>query len=166
MKVVLRQEVDNLGRRGDVVNVARGYARNYLLPKGLALEATPGNLKTIELKRKAWEVHEQRELTAAQALAARIADTPVRVTKKAGETETLYGSVTAAEIADLLRDRGIEIDRRKLRLDEPIKSLGHFEVPLRLHHEVTAKVILEVAPETSPESEAPGEGPAADSADE
>ena len=147
MKVVLRQEVENLGRRGDVVNVARGFARNYLLPKGLALEATPGNLKTIAMKRVAWEAHERRELEGAQAMAAKIAATPIRVVKKAGETDTLYGSVTGAEIAEQLHEKGIEIDRRKLQLDEPIKSLGKFQVPLRLHREVTAYIELEVAGE-------------------
>lgn len=147
MKVVLRQEVENLGRRGDVVNVARGFARNYLLPKGLALEATPGNLKTIEMKRVAWEAHERRELEAIQALAAKIASTPIRIAKKAGETDTLYGSVTAAEIAEQLHEQGIDIDRRKLQLNEPIKTLGRFQVPLRLHREVTAEIDLEVVGE-------------------
>jgi len=151
MKVVLREEVENLGRRGDVVNVARGFARNYLLPKGLALEATPGNLKTIEMKRAAWEAHERRDLDAARSLAARIEASEIRIAKKAGETETLYGSVTSAEIAEQLANRGIEIDRRKLQLDEPIKTLGRFEVPVRLHREVTARVQLEVVEETEAE---------------
>jgi large subunit ribosomal protein L9 len=147
VKVVLREEVDHLGRRGEVVNVARGYARNYLLPKGLAWEATPGNLKTVHLRRKSWEVQEQKDKQVAEALAARLAELSLTTAKKAGETATLYGSVTNTEIAGLLAEQGIEIDRRKIQIREPIKTLGTFEVSIKLHHEVIAKVKLEVTPE-------------------
>jgi large subunit ribosomal protein L9 len=150
--VVLREEVEHLGRRGEVVNVARGYARNFLLPKGLAWEATPGNLKTLALRRRAWEDQELKEKTAADGLAARLAELSLTVTHKAGETGTLYGAVTNSEIAELLAAEGIEIDRRKIRLKEPIKTVGSFEVPVRLHHEVIGIVKLAVQAEAKQEA--------------
>ena len=148
MKVVLRQDVDNLGERGQVVNVARGYARNYLMPKGLALEATPGNLRSIALQRKAWSARDAREVDEARALGARMAAVEIIITKKAGESETLYGSVTTAEIADLLREKGFEVDRRKIQLGEPIKSLGAFRVPVKIHRQVTVEIPLQVVAES------------------
>ena len=149
MKVVLRQDVDNLGDRGQIVNVASGYARNYLVPKGLALPATPGNLKALEIERRSWAAKEAKEADGARALAARIAGIRLTVSKKAGENDTLYGSVTSSEIADLLESKGVEIDRRKIRLDEPIKTLGTFQVPVRLHRQVTAEIAVEVVPESA-----------------
>ncbi|HUC43203.1 MAG TPA: 50S ribosomal protein L9 [Candidatus Sulfotelmatobacter sp.] len=147
MKIVLRQDVDNLGDRGAVVNVAVGYARNYLFPKGLALEATPGNLRSIELQKKVWAVREARETDDAKKLAAHISSLKVTVVKKAGEHDTLYGSVTAQEIADRLKAQGVEVDRRKIQLKEPIKTLGTFEVAVRVHRQVAATVAVEVVAE-------------------
>lgn len=148
MKIVLRQDVDNLGERGQTLNVAPGYARNYLLPKGLALEATEGNLRSLELEKRAWAKRESKEADDARGLAARIGAVRLTVTKKAGEGDVLYGSVTSSEIADLLARQGIEIDRRKIRLDEPIKALGTFSVPIRLHRQVNAQVSVQVLAES------------------
>lgn len=149
MKVVLRQDVDNLGDRGQVVTVTAGFARNYLLPKGLALEATAGNLRSVELQKKVWAVREAREADEARKVAAHIAGITLTVTKKAGENDTLYGSVTTQEIADLLKGHGVEIDRRKIQLKEPIKTLGAFQVPLKIHRQVVVPVALNVVAEAA-----------------
>ena len=147
MKVILRQDVDSLGERGKVVNVARGYARNYLLPKGLALEATPSNLRTLELEKKVGEGHELKQVGEAQAFATRLAEVELEVAKKVGESETLYGSVTNSEVAELLARKGYEIDRRKIVFEEPIKALGEFKISIKLHSQVTAEVKLRVVAE-------------------
>jgi len=147
VKLILRDHVTNLGERGEIVNVARGYARNYLVPKGLAFEATPGNIRMIELQKKVWEAREVKVVSEAQAFARRLAAVELSVTKKSGESETLYGSVTKAEIAELLAAKGIEIDRRKIHLEEPIKSLGEFTIPVKIHPKVTAEIKLKVVPE-------------------
>jgi large subunit ribosomal protein L9 len=147
VKVVLRQDVEHLGERGQIVNVSLGFARNYLLPKKLAMEATPGNLRTFELQKKVWSARETREVEDARSFAARLESARVVVKKKAGEGETLYGSVTTTEISDVLAGQGIEVDRRKIYLEEPIKSLGTFEVPVKVHRQVTAKVRVEVVAE-------------------
>ncbi len=148
MKVVLRQDVDHLGERGSVVNVANGFARNYLLPKKLALEATPGNLRTFELHKKVWVAKEAREMGDAQGLADRLSRVRLAVTKKAGEHNTLYGSVTNVEIAEMLAKEGFEIDRRKILLDEPIRTLGEHTIRVKIHRQVVASVPLVVAAET------------------
>ncbi len=164
MKVVLNEDVEHLGYRGDIVNVAKGYARNFLLPKKLALPATPGNLKQIAHKRRAWAALEERDAAQARELAARLAEVSLSVTKKAGETETLYGSVTSSEIAGLLESKGIEIDRRKIQLKEPIKTLGSHTVTVKLHRDVQGQVRIEVVPE-QPVAEPPREAPAAEAAE-
>lgn len=151
MKIILRKDVDNLGERGDVVNVAPGFARNYLLPKGMAMRATPGNMRSVELEKKIWSVREMHEAKAAQVVADRIAALKLEVTRKAGESETLYGSVTNADVAELLAAHGIEIDRRKILLSEPIKSLGQHDVSVKLHKQVTAQVQVTVLPEAGEE---------------
>jgi large subunit ribosomal protein L9 len=140
VKVVLSEHVENLGDRGQVVSVAPGYARNYLLPRRLALEATAANLKAVEQQRKVWAVKEAKEVGEAEALAARLGALELTVTKKAGESGTLYGSVTSSELAELLEARGIVVDRRRIVLDEPIKSVGTYEVPIKLHRQVTGSV--------------------------
>ena len=151
MKIILREHVDHLGERGDVVSVATGYARNYLLPKGLAFQATPGNLKQVELRRTAWAAAETRDVGEAEAFASRLQQTPISIAKKAGESGTLYGSVTASEIAGALAAQSIEIDRRKLDFAEPIKALGSYEVKLKLHPKVAAVIRLEVTAEETVE---------------
>lgn len=148
MKVVLRQDVETLGERGQVVTVKPGYARNFLLPKKLALPATPGNLKTFELHRKVWAAKEAREVEDARGFAAKLSGVTVTVSKKAGENNALYGSVTNSEIAELLLAKGFEIDRRKILLDEPIKTLGDHTVHVKIHRQVNAAVTVSVVAET------------------
>ncbi len=147
MEVILRQHVDNLGRRGEIVKVADGYARNYLLPRKLALPATPGNKQHVERERKILEAREAEERAQAEAVAARLGSLTIAITRRVGETEQLYGSVTAADIADFLKEKGFEIDRRKLILPEPIKTIGEHAVPLKLHREVTVPLKVQVVPE-------------------
>ena len=149
MEVILREHVDNVGRRGEIVKVADGYARNYLLPRKLALLATDGNKKQIERERAKFDVKEADEQNAAQAIADRMANVEVVVARKVGETEALYGSVTTADITEALAAKGFEIDRRKLQLIEPIKRLGEYDVVLKLHREVTAHVKVKVVAEGS-----------------
>ena len=152
MKIILREEVDHLGDRGEIVSVAAGYARNYLLPKGLALVATPGNLKQIDLQRKVWDARESKEVGEAQALADRLAQLSLSMTMKAGETGTLYGSVTNGDIATLLEGKGVRIERRRIVLGEPIKTLGEHELVIKLHRKVRGRVKLEVIAEESTET--------------
>ena len=149
MEVILRDHVDNLGKRGEVVKVADGYARNYLLPRKLALLATEGNKKQVERERVKLDVKEADEQNAAQAIADRMANVEVIVARKVGETEALYGSVTTADITEALAAKGFEIDRRKLQLAEPIKRLGEYDVVLKLHRDVTAHVKVKVVAEGS-----------------
>ena len=148
MQVILREHVDNLGRRGEIVKVADGYARNYLLPRKLALLATEGNKKRIERERGKFVVKEAEEQKVAEAMAERLGALDIAIAKKVGETEALYGSVTTSDIAEALAAKGVEIDRRKLHLSEPIKRLGEFDVPVRLHPDVTAHVKVRVVAES------------------
>lgn len=147
IEVILKEHVEHLGRRGEIVKVANGYARNYLLPHKLALAVTDSNRRQIEAERKRAEALELEETQAAEALAARLSAAECVVARKVGETETLYGSVTAADIADVLAAQQFEIDKRKIQLSEPIKALGDFEVPIKLHRAVTATVKLKVVRE-------------------
>jgi large subunit ribosomal protein L9 len=140
MEVILREHVEHLGRRGDVVKVADGFARNYLLPRKLALTVTEGNRKQIERERQIAEKREADERVAAGAMAARFAGLEIAIARRVGETEALYGSVTSADIAEALAAKGFEVDRRRVQLAEPIKQLGEFDVPVRLHRDVTATV--------------------------
>jgi large subunit ribosomal protein L9 len=147
MEVILREHVDNLGQRGEVVKVADGYARNYLLPRKLALLATPGNKKQIEREREKFEIREAEEQKVAEAIAARLTGLAIVIARKVGETEALYGSVTAADIAEALTAKGFSIDRRKLQLAESIKRIGEVDVPVKLHREVQTTVKVKVVPE-------------------
>jgi large subunit ribosomal protein L9 len=147
MEVILRQYVEHLGKRGDIVKVAAGYARNYLLPRNLALPATEGNKRHVERERKIMEVKEADEKAQASAIASRIEAIDVVITRRVGETDALYGSVTSADIAEYLKSKGFEIDRRKLILPEPIKTIGTHPVPLKLHREVTVTINVQVAKE-------------------
>jgi len=147
MEIILREHVDNLGRRGDIVKVADGYARNYLLPRKLALPATEGNKKHIERERRIFEARESEEKGQAEAIAARLANVEIAIARRVGDTDQLYGSVTSSDIADLLKTKGFEVDRRKLILPEPIKTLGDHNVPLKLHREVTVPLVVKVVRE-------------------
>jgi large subunit ribosomal protein L9 len=147
MEVILREHVDNLGRRGDLVKVADGYARNYLLPRKLALLATDGNKKQIERERAKFEVKELEEQKVAQAVADRMATVEIEIARRVGETEALYGSVTSSDIAEALAAKGFDLDRRKLQLHEPIKKIGAYDVPVKLHRDVTVQLKVRVVPE-------------------
>jgi len=151
MEVILREHVDNLGRRGEVVKVADGYARNYLLPRKLALLVTEGNKKQIERERAKFDAKEAEEQKQAGAVADRLASVDVVISRKVGETEALYGSVTSSDIAEVLEKLGFEIDRRKIGLREPIKRLGEYTVPLKLHRDVVVQLPVKVVAEGRPE---------------
>jgi len=138
VRVLLREDLEHLGRRGDVVKVAPGYARNYLLPKRLAVSVTPGNMKRIDQEQRSLKVRHDREKRTAEDLARRIAEVSCTIVKKVGENDILYGAVTTQEIGQVLEKEGIELDRRRILLDEPIKALGVYTVPIRVHPEVTA----------------------------
>jgi large subunit ribosomal protein L9 len=147
MEVILREHVEHLGRRGEIVKVADGYARNYLLPRKLALLATEGNKKQIERERAKLEARETEEKGVAEAIADRMANLEVVIARKVGETEALYGSVTTADVAEALAAKGFDIDRRKIQLPEPIKKLGDFDLPIKLQREVIATVKVRVVAE-------------------
>ncbi len=147
MKVILKESVSQLGERGDVVDVADGYARNYLLPKRLALSATLNNMKLLERERKIEETHRLKRKEGAEEMVARLQKISLTIRKKAGEQDMLFGSVTPSEIADALKQEGLEIDRRKIILEEPIKRLGVYSVKLKLYAEVIGEVKVWVVKE-------------------
>src|SRR5687767_12387442 len=147
MEVILREHVDNLGKRGEIVKVADGYARNYLLPRKLALLATAGNRKHVERERKIMEGREAEEKSAADAIASRLKQIDISIARRVGDTEQLYGSVTSSDIVDFLKAKGFEVDRRKLILPEAIKALGEYDVPLKLHRDVTVPLKVKVVKE-------------------
>jgi large subunit ribosomal protein L9 len=162
MEIILREHVENLGKRGEIVKVAAGYARNYLLPRKLALPATEGNKRHVERERKIMEGREAEERGQAEAIAARLLAIDLTITRRVGDTEQLYGSVTSGDIADFLKSKGFEIDRRKLILPEPIKAIGDHNVPLKLHREVTVPLVVHVVKEggSKEAASAPAETPA------
>jgi large subunit ribosomal protein L9 len=147
MELILRDDVEKLGRRGDIVKVKDGYARNFLLPRGLGMPVTAANKAMIEKEKKAHEARLAKEKAEFESLAARIGGLRFVAPRKVGESDVLYGSVTAGDIAEFLRGKGIEIDKRKVLLEEPIKHLGEHEVKVKLHPEVTAAVRLLVTKE-------------------
>jgi len=147
MEIILLTDVRSLGKRGQVVDVKPGYARNYLLPQGMGLEATPGNMKYFEQIRSKIDAQLAREKEAAQLIAAKLDGLRIEIAKRVGETETLYGSVTATEIGEHLAARGVDIDRRKLDLEGGIKTLGDHPVRIHLHPEVIAEILVVVVPE-------------------
>ena len=145
MKIVLRSDVDNVGHKGDIVDVADGFARNYLVPKGLALPASPGIQKQADAMRRNRDAKDRRDREAAEAIAAQLSGRAVTIEARAGEGGRLFGSVTSADIADAVQAQlGVEIDRRRIQLDEPLKELGPAELSVRLHPDVTAMVTVEV----------------------
>src|SRR3954470_1114696 len=147
MEVILREHVEHLGRRGDVVKVASGYARNYLLPRNLALAVTDNNKRQIEREKKLAEARDMEEKAQAEAIAQRLAQLDIEIARRVGENDTLYGSVTSQDIAQALKDKGFEIDRRKIVLADPIKALGETTVPVKIHRDVTAQVRVKVVGE-------------------
>jgi large subunit ribosomal protein L9 len=149
MEVILREHVDNLGRRGEVVKVADGYARNYLLPRKLALLVTEGNRKQIERERTKLDAKEADEKKVVEAIGERLATVEVVIARRVGETDALYGSVTSADIVEALSAKGFDIDKRQLQLPEPLKKIGDVKVPIKLHREVTVPITVRVVPEGS-----------------
>lgn len=147
MQIILQEDVEKLGNRGQVVEVAEGYARNFLLPRKLALEASAGNLKRLEKMRAVFAKKEATEKEAAQKLAELLAGVSVELHRRAGDNDQLFGSVTSSDISESLVAQGFNIDKRKIALTEPIKVIGEYEIPLKLHREVTASVKLAVKKE-------------------
>ena len=147
MEVILREDVDKLGRRGDVVKVAEGYGRNFLLPRGLAMAVSEANKAMIAKERKAYDVRAAKEKAEFESVAQRIASLRFIAPRKVGEHDVLYGSVTSGDIAEFLKAKGVEVDKRKVQLDEPIKKLGEHEVSVKLHPEVAANLRVLVTKE-------------------
>ena len=145
MKIVLRDDVEKLGQKGDVVDVADGYARNYLVPRGLAIKAESGVVRQAEAMRRNRSARELRDREAAETLAARLTGRTLSVPARAGEGGKLFGSITAADIVAAVQSQfGVELDRRRLGLDEPLKELGRVELPIRLHPDVVATLAVDV----------------------
>src|ERR1700736_2646154 len=146
MRIVLRTDLANLGKRGDICEVADGYARNYLLPKGHAIVATPGVETQATAMRRSRDLRDARDRESAETIARRLVPAVIRITARAGSEGKLFGSVTAADVTQAVAEQtGVELDRRRLRLDEPIKSVGTHEVPVKLHNDVEFRVTVEVA---------------------
>jgi large subunit ribosomal protein L9 len=164
MEVILKEDVLNLGHRGDVVKVADGYGRNFLLPRKLALQATDANKAVIEQMKFAAARRSASEKAQAEELAGKLEPVVLSFTRKSGESGQLFGSVTSADIAAELANKGVEVDRRKIALNEPLKSVGEFSVAIKLHREVTAHVKVQVVAEAG--SEAPAAASAAEPAAE
>lgn len=161
MKVILIEEIQGLGSRGDVVTVKPGYARNFLIPKNFAREATAGNLKAIEHERKKWALASQQEKDAALKAAESVKGVKVQITKRVGDQGHLFGSVTANEIADALEAKGINVDKRRIELEHPIKTIGLHDVEVKLHRDVVAKIQVEVLAQGAEKTEAAPAAPAA-----
>ena len=147
MKIILRQDMDELGLEGDIVEVTDGYARNYLFPKKIALEANKQNIKFMETQRKKIEINRLHAKEGAEKVKEKLTDVVITISQKAGEEDKLFGSVTSMDIATHLEKEGITVDRRKITLDKPIKTLGEFDVPIKLYPEVTGSIKVVVVPE-------------------
>jgi large subunit ribosomal protein L9 len=147
MEIILRDHVEHVGKRGDVVKVADGYARNYLLPQKLALPATEANKNWIARERKISEAREGEERVAAEALAERLVALELKIARKVGDNDTMYGSVTNGDIADLIKAKGFDVDRRKILLPDPLRALGEALVPVKLHRDVTAQLKITIVKE-------------------
>jgi large subunit ribosomal protein L9 len=147
MKVILTADLPHVGKVGQVVDVANGYGRNYLIPRGFAIPATPSNERSLAQQQRARSAREAKTKAEAEALAGQLQALALSIAKKTGEGERLYGSVTSMDIADLLKARGIALDRRRIVLDTPLKTLGTHRVPIRLHPEVVAEVAVAVRKE-------------------
>jgi len=145
MQVILKENIDTLGHIGDIVKVAPGYARNYLLPKGLAVEATAKNAKALDHVKRQMAYRKDKALESARNLAVKLTETPIELLHKAGEEGKLFGSVTNMEIAAFLKGKGFEIDRKTIVLPEPIKHLGEFDVTVKIHPEVSATIKVTVS---------------------
>jgi large subunit ribosomal protein L9 len=147
MQIILQEDVEKLGNRGELVDVAAGYARNFLLPRKLGIEATPGNMKRLERMRVTFAKKEATEKGAAETLAASLQSVSLTFSRKAGDNEQLFGSVTSSDIAEALEAQGYHIDKRKITLADPIKVVGEYEIPVKLHREISANVKVTVKKE-------------------
>jgi|Deesub1362A_J573_1020465.scaffolds.fasta_scaffold00101_33 large subunit ribosomal protein L9 len=154
MKVMLRENIENLGKRGDIVDVAPGYARNYLIPRHLALEVTPTNVKMIEMQQKALRKKLEKELSTFQEMAQKLSQVKLIFYRKTSEKEALFGSVSITDIKEALEQQGFSLDKRKILLSEPIKALGTYKVPIKVFHEERAEIEVEVLPEEAAENQA------------
>ncbi|MEW5866603.1 MAG: 50S ribosomal protein L9 [Bacillota bacterium] len=147
MRVILKKSVKDLGHEGDTIKVADGYARNYLIPKGLAVEASDSNLKALKAAKQAIERKADRELVQARRIAQELASSGITIRRRSGEGGRLFGSVTSKDVADAIKEvLGVEVDRKKIDLPDPIKAIGSYTVPIKLHPEITARIMLEVQP--------------------
>ena len=149
MKLILREDVENLGKGGELVEVKAGYGRNFLLPRGLAVPASTRNVRELEHEKAMATAKAAKLKASAEAVAKRLSDTPITLRRKVGEQDKLYGSVTAMDVAEALAARGVQLDRRSIELAEPIKTVGTFEVAVKLHSEDAGKVKLTVEPEAA-----------------
>ena len=149
MEVILREHVEHLGNRGDVVKVAAGYARNYLLPRKLALAVTDNNKRQIEREKKIAEARDAQDRAQAEAIAQRLAQLEIEIPRRVGEHDTLYGSVTSQDIAQALKDKGFDIDKRKIALADPLKAIGESTVPVKIHRDVTAQLRVKVVAQSA-----------------
>ncbi len=147
MKIILKTDLEKLGKAGDIVEVKRGYARNYLIPKGFAVEATASNLKLVEQEKAALQRRLQKEIDEAKAFAAQLENVEITAKVQVGEENRVFGAVTNQTVSDLLAEKGFDVDRKKILLEEPIKQLGVFDIPIKLHSEVEAKIKLWVVRE-------------------
>lgn len=147
MKIILKEDIKHLGRMGDIVNVADGYARNYLIPKGLAVEANEKNIKSLEHEKRIIEEKAKKIRKTAQDVASRISSLTISIKSKAGEEGKLFGSITSMDIAEALKNEGIEIDKKKILLEEPIKRLGSYTVNVKLHADVSAPLNIQIVEE-------------------
>ena len=150
MRVILRENIENLGKKGDIVNVAPGYGRNYLIPKKIAIEVTSRNMKMIEIEKKVLQKGFEKEMASYQELIDRLNAVTLSFTRKSSEKDVIFGSVSATDIRDALVDQGFEVEKKKILLDEPIKRLGNYTVPIKIFHEEKAEVKLEVVKEGEP----------------
>lgn len=147
MRVILKQDVENLGRKGDIVNIASGYGRNYLIPRRMALEITPSNMKMIEIEQQALRKAVEKERASYQDLINRLNETTLSFKRKAGEKDVIFGSVSSSDVKEALDELGIEIDKKKILIEEPIKRLGNYTVSIKVFHEDRAEVKVEVVKE-------------------
>ncbi|MDD8016609.1 MAG: 50S ribosomal protein L9 [Acidobacteriota bacterium] len=159
MRVILKQDIEKLGRRGDIVNVAPGFGRNYLIPKKLALEVTPSNMKMIEIERQALKKKAEAERRSFQDLIQRLNQTSLTFIRRAGDKDVIFGSVSATDIKESLDKLGFEIDKKKILLEEPIKRLGNFSIPVKVYQDDRAEVKIQVLKEEGGSEEKKTEEP-------
>ena len=159
MKVILKQDVENVGRKGDIVNVSPGYGRNYLIPRQYAIQVTSSNMKMVEIEQQAWKRKLEKERLSSQDLVRRLNEVTLTFPRKAGEKDMIFGSVSAADVKEALDRLGFDIEKKKIILDEPIRRLGNYTIPVRIFHDDKATVRVEVRKES-----AAGEGEAKEEA--